>query len=163
MSGDKNFIDYCRRVLVNAEWVEGGCWIGIKQCGAQCIGVHDSAQALSAIIYVIAEPAFPLPSPEVIAELTEITSQADGKLKIVGGNLVGNQPCFQTSVMYAGSESGTRRRSASFSVRTFWVEASRRGIIWDCEWIERVLDRHANAFAAYSEWMGRVREHIRGK
>src|SRR4030095_926177 len=94
---------------------------------------------------------------------TQITSQADGKLQIVGGNLVGNQPCFQTRVMHARRESGPRGCGASLSLRMFWVESAGRRIIWDCEWIERILNRHANAFAAYSEWMGRVREHIRRK
>src|SRR5438876_552902 len=92
MSGDKNSIDHRGRVLVNAEWVEGGSGIGVEQRGAQRIGVHDPTQALSAIIFVIAEPGFPVPSLKVIAELTQITFQADGKLVIVGRNLVGKQP-----------------------------------------------------------------------
>src|SRR5437870_2346782 len=65
--------------------------------------------------------------------------------------------------MHAGRESGARGRRANFSVGTFRVESARRSIIWGYEWIERILNRHANAFAAYSEWMGRVREYIRHK
>src|SRR5438094_1840012 len=105
MSRDKNFIDHRGRVLVNAEWVEGDCGIGVEQRGPRRIVVHDPAQALSAIIFAIAEPGFPIPCLKVIAELTQITFEAAGKRKIVGGNLVGKQPRFQTSVMYASRTS----------------------------------------------------------
>src|SRR6266496_4165180 len=133
MGRDKDFINHRGRILVNAEWVEGGCRIGIEQRGAQRIAVHDSAQALSAIIFAITKSAFPVPCLKVIAELTQITSQAGGKLQIVGGNLVGNQPCFQTRVMHASRESGPRGCSASLSLSMFWVESARRRIIWDYE------------------------------
>src|SRR5205823_6134610 len=154
MGRDKNFINHRGRVLVNAEWVEGGCGIGVEQRGPQRIIVHDPTQPLTAIIFAIAKPAFPLPSLKVIAELTQITFEAAGKLIIVGGNLVGTQPRFQTSVTHAGSESGT------LNVRMFWVKSSRRRIIRDCEWIERILNRHANAFATYSECMSCIREYV---
>src|SRR5207245_9434224 len=53
--------------------------------------------------------------------------------------------------------------SANPSVRALRVKSARRRIIRNCEWIERILNRHANAFAAYSKWMSRIREHIRRK
>src|SRR6516225_7609307 len=150
MGRDKNFIDHGGRVLVKAEWIEGGCWIGVEQRRPECIAVHLIANALSAVIFAIAEAAFPLPSFKVIAELTQVASQAGGKLKIVGRNFVSTQPCLQTRVMHPGCESGTRRRGADLGLRVFWVKPSRRRIVRDCERIERVLNRHANAFAAYS-------------
>ncbi len=45
----------------------------------------------------------------------------------------------------------------------FRVKSSRRRVIRDCEWIEGILNRHANACATYSEWMSRIREYIRSK
>src|SRR5215813_10436814 len=62
--------------------------------------------------------------------------------------------------MHPGCESGTRRRSADLGVGLFRVKSSRGRIICDCEWIEWILNRHANAFGAYSQWMSCVREYV---
>src|SRR5262249_52256572 len=104
-----------------------------------------------------------MPTSKVIAELTQITSEPGRKLKIIRCNLVGAQSCFQTSVTHVGRESSPHRRSADSCVRTLRVKPSRRNIIRDREWIERILDRHADAIAAYSEWMCCIREYIRRK
>src|SRR5215472_10659728 len=141
MNRGKNSINHGRRVLVKAEWIEGRCGIGIEQRCAQRIVVHDSAQALFAIVLAIAEPAFPLPCLKVIAELTQVTSEAGGNVIIVGCNLVCAQPRFQTSVVHPGSE-----RNAVYDNRLALVVETRTG-----EWVKRILERHANAIAAYSE------------
>src|SRR5215472_4952620 len=146
MNRGKNSINHGRRVLVKAEWIEGRCGIGIEQRCAQRIVVHDSAQALFAIVLAIAEPAFPLPCLKVITELTQVTSEASGTVKIVGCNLVSAQPRLQTSVMYPSSESGTGRRGADLGLGVVWVKSARRRVIGNCERIEWILNRHANAY-----------------
>ena len=117
MNRSKNFINHGGRVLVKAEWVEGSCGISVEQRRAQRIVVHDSTQALIAIIFAVAEPAFPLPSLKVIAELTQITSEAAGEFVVMRCNLVGTQSRFQTSVMHAGRESGTGGAALTLVVR----------------------------------------------
>src|SRR6266487_4766781 len=163
MGRDKDFIDCGRRVLVKAEWIEGGCWISVEQRGAQRIAVHVSANALSAIIFAITKSAFPVPTLKVIAKLTQITFETAGELVVMGCNLVGPQPRFQTSVTHAGRELGSGRHSAYFSCRKLWIRSSGRGVIRHSERIERVLNRHANALETYPKWVSCIREYVRRK
>src|SRR6266481_1356812 len=107
MNRGKDFINHSGRVLIRAERVEGRGRVGIESRRAQRVVVHDSTQALFAIVLAIAEPAFPLPGLKVIAELTQVTSEAGSINKIVRCNLVGAQSWLQAGVMRAGGESGT--------------------------------------------------------
>src|SRR5262249_36609326 len=99
-----------------------------------------------AIVLAIAKPAFPLPGLKVVAELTQVTSEAGCNVKIVGCNLVSAQPCFQTSVVHPGCESGIWRRSADLRLGLFWVKSAGRRIIRDFKWVEWILNRHTNAW-----------------
>src|SRR2546423_7006525 len=65
--------------------------------------------------------------------------------------------------MHAGRESGPRRRSADPSLRMVWVESAGGGVIRHCEWIGRILNRHAKAINAYSQRMSCIREDVRRK
>src|SRR5882724_10109091 len=109
MGRDKNFINHRGRVLVNAKWIEGGCRICVEQRGASCVVVHDPAKEPDPLILGIAEPAFPVPSLKVIAELRQITFEAAGELVVMGCNLVGTQSC---TVTHAGRERRSGRHSA---------------------------------------------------
>ena len=129
MGGSEDFVDHGTRVLVKAEWVEGSCGISVEQRRAQRVVVHDPAQALIAIILAVAETAFPLPSLKVIAELTQITSEAAGEFIVMRCNLVGTQSRFQTSVVHAG-----RERNAVYDNRLALVVETRTG-----EWVKRIL------------------------
>ena len=88
---DDYFVNHRARVLVDAEWIEGGCRIGIEQCLTQSIGVDNPALALHAAIFAITEPGFPVPCLKIIAKLTQITFEATGKLVIIRCNLDGAQ------------------------------------------------------------------------
>src|SRR5205807_6298297 len=56
-------------------------------------------------------PGFPVPRFKVIAKLTEITLETTGELVVVGCDLVGPQPCFQSTVTDAGREPRSDRKS----------------------------------------------------
>src|SRR6266496_1008152 len=150
MGRDKNFINHRGRVLVNAKWIEGGCRIG----------VHDPAKALGALILGIAERAFPVPSLKVITELRQITFEAAGELVVMGCNLVRTQP---RTVMHASRERRSGRHSTYLSPWKFRVRSSRRGVIRHCEWVKRILNRHANAIigAAYPKGVNCIRKYVR--
>src|SRR5207249_10132002 len=135
---DKNFINHRGRGLVNAEWIKGGCRIGVEQRGAQRIVVDDWAKAFVAAIFVIAEPGLPVPCPEIVSKLTQITLETAGELVVMGCNLVGTQPCFQSSVTHAGRKLGSGRHSTYVTPRSLRIRSSRRGVIGHCEWVERI-------------------------
>src|SRR5438034_3373819 len=67
MGGDEYFVDNRARVLVETEWIEGGCRVGIEQCLTQSIGVDISAVALYPTIFAITEPGFPVPCLKIIS------------------------------------------------------------------------------------------------
>src|SRR5206468_5572471 len=92
--------------------------------------------------------------------LTQITFEAAGKLIIVGRNLVGKQLAAET---HASGESGTGGGGADVSVRTIRIRSSRGGVIRDCEWIERILNRHADARRADSAGPVSIGKDIRRK
>src|SRR6266581_5506986 len=104
MGGDGYFVNHRGRVLVEAEWIEGGCRIGIEQCLTQSIGVDISAVALHPTIFAITEPGFPVPCLKIISELTQITFEAAGKLVVIRCNLEGARPGFQRTVPDEGRE-----------------------------------------------------------
>ena len=104
MGGDEYLVNHRARVLVEAEWIEGGCRIGIEQCLTQSIGVDDPAVALHSAIFTITETGFPVPCLKVITKLTQITFEAAGKLVIIRCNLEGARPGFQRTVSDEGGE-----------------------------------------------------------
>src|SRR5947207_7815655 len=112
MGGDEYFVNHRARVLVEAEWIEGGCRIGIEQRLTQGIGVDNPAVALDATIFAITEPSFPVPGLKIISKLTQITFEAAGKLGIIRCNLVGAKPRFQRTVSDEGGELSPRRCSS---------------------------------------------------
>src|SRR5437867_12889734 len=83
----------------------------------------------------------------------------------MGCNLVGSQPRFQSSVMHTGRERRSGRHSTYVSPRKLRIHSSGGSVIGHCEWIERILNRHANAIeaAAYPEWVSCIREYVRRK
>src|SRR6266513_1617746 len=92
MGGDEYFVNHRARVLVEAEWIEGGCRIGIEQCLAQCIGVDNPAEELHPAIFAVTESGFPVPCLEIITKFTQITFEATGKLVVIRSNLDGARP-----------------------------------------------------------------------
>src|SRR5437899_5921894 len=109
------------------------------------------------------EPAFPVPRFKVIAKLTEITLEAAGELVVVGCDLVGPQPCFQSTVTDAGGEPRSGRHSTYLTPRNVRARSSWGRVIRQREWIERILNRHTNPRGTYSKGMYCIREHIRHK
>src|SRR5947199_10017883 len=95
MAGDEYFVDNRARVLVEAEWIEGGCRIGIEQCLTQSIGVDNPAVAPHPAIFAITAPGLRVPCLKVITTRTQITFEAAGKLVIIRRNLAGARPGFQ--------------------------------------------------------------------
>ena len=47
--------------------------------------------------------------------------------------------------------------------RNLRIRSSRRGVIGHCEWIERILNRHANARGTYPKGVSCIREYVRRK
>src|SRR4030095_1452430 len=99
------------RVLVESEWIEGGCRISIEQCLPQGIGVDNPTVALVAAIFVITKRGLPVPRLKIISKLTQITFEAAGKLVIIRCNPEGARPGFQRTVSDEGSELSPRRGS----------------------------------------------------
>src|SRR6266481_8703186 len=112
MGSDEYFVNHRGRVLVEAEWIEGGCRIGIEQCLTQRIGVDNPAVALHPTIFAITEPGFPVPCLKRIAKLTQITFEAAGKLVVIRRNLEGARPGFQRTVSDEGGELSAGRCSS---------------------------------------------------
>src|SRR5438132_11577864 len=104
---------------------------------------------VDATIFIIAEPAFPVPSLKVIAELTQITFETAGELVVMGCNLVGTQPRFQSTVTHAGRQPRSGRHSTYLTPRNVRVRSSCGRVIRDCDWIERILNRHTNPCGSY--------------
>src|SRR5256885_15817130 len=94
MGGDEYFVNHRARVLVEAEWIEGGCRIGIEQCLAQCIGVDNPAEELHPAIFTVTESGFPVPCLKIISKLTQVTFEATGKLVVIRCDLDGARPRF---------------------------------------------------------------------
>src|SRR5439155_1552377 len=109
---DEYLVNRRAPVLVEVEWIEGGCRIGIEQCLTQSIGVDDPAVALHSAIFTITETGFPVPCLKVITKLTQITFEAAGKLVIIRCNLEGPRPGFQRTVSDEGGELSAWARSA---------------------------------------------------
>src|SRR5205823_1823916 len=104
MGGDEYFVDNRARVLVETEWIEGGCRVGIEQCLTQSIGVDISAVALYPTIFAITEPGFPVPCLKIISKLTQITFETAGKFVIIRCNLESARSGFQRTVSDEGGE-----------------------------------------------------------
>src|SRR6266480_2199740 len=138
MGVDEYFVNHRARVLVEAEWIEGGCRIRIEQRLTQGIGVDNPAVALHPAIFAITESSFPVPGLKVITKLTQITFEAAGKLVVIRCNLEGARPGFQRTVSDEGGELSAGRCSTR-------VKSSRRGVIRHGEWIEWVLNRYTDA------------------
>ena len=115
------------------------------------------------MIFVIAEPGFPVPRFKVIAKLTEITLEATGQLVVVACDLIGPQPCFQSTVTDAGREPRSGRHSTYLTLRNGRVRSSWGRVIRHREWIERILNRHADARGTYSKGVKCIREYVRHK
>src|SRR5438132_8446497 len=115
---------------------------------------------VDATIFIIAEPCTPVPDIKVIAELGQITFDTAGELVVMGCNLVGTQPRFQSSVTHAGCELRSGRHSTYVRPRNLRIHSSLGGVIRHCEWIERILNRHANARGTYPKGMICIREHV---
>src|SRR5437773_12202739 len=112
MGGDEYLVNHRGRVLVEAERIEGRCWIGIEQRPAQSIGVDNPGVALHAAIFAVTESGFPVPCLKIISKLSQVTFEAAGKLVIIGCNLEGARPRFQRTVSDEGGELGPRRCSS---------------------------------------------------
>src|SRR4029077_4450755 len=78
-------------------------------------------------------------------------------------NLVSTRPRFQSRIMHAGGKRRSGRHSTYVSSRKLRIRPSRRGVIRHCEWIERILDRYANAFGTYARRISCIREYVGGK
>src|SRR5437762_14301470 len=104
MCGDEYFVGGRARVLVETEWIEGGCRVGIEQCLTQSIGVDISAVALYPTIFAITEPGFPDPCLKIISKLTQITFETAGKFVIIRCNLESARSGFQRTVSDEGGE-----------------------------------------------------------
>src|SRR4051794_7288720 len=98
IGGPEYFGKHGGRVLVEAEGIEGGRRIGIKQRLTQSIGVDNPAVALHAAIFAITKSAFPVPGLKIISKLTQIAFEAAGKLVIIRCDLDGARPGFQRTV-----------------------------------------------------------------
>src|SRR5438477_10450954 len=112
MGVDEYFVNDRARVLVEAEWIEGRCRIGIEQRLTQGIGVDNPAVALHPSIFAVTEPGFPVPCLKIITKLTQVTFEAAGKLVIIRCNLESARPGFQRTVSDEGGELGARRCSS---------------------------------------------------
>src|SRR5262249_49482580 len=119
--------------------------------------------ALNATIFVITEPCHPLPCFEVVPEPAQATVETAGEFVVMSCNLVGPQSPFQSHIMHAGRERRSGRRSTYVSLWKLRIRSSRRGVIRHCEWIKRILNRHAYTVGAYSERMSCIREYVRRK
>src|SRR5437879_5976899 len=104
MGVDEYFVNHRARVLVEAEWIEGGCRIGIEQRLAQSIGVDNPAVALHPAIFAVTEAGFPVPCLKIISKLTQVTFEAAGKLVVIRCNLEAAQARFQTTVKDVGGK-----------------------------------------------------------
>src|SRR6266513_1685012 len=97
------------------------------------------------MIFVITESCLPVPCSKIVSKLTQITIETAGELVIMGCNFVGTQPRFQSSVAHAGRELRSGRHSTYSRLWMARVRSSRGRVIRYCEWIEWILNRHANA------------------
>src|SRR6267142_2437838 len=104
MCGGEYFANHRRRVLVEAERIEGGCRIGIEQRLAQSIGIDNPAAAVHPAIFTVTEPGFPVPRLKIISKFIQITFEATSKLVIIRCNLDGAEPRFQSTVTDASRE-----------------------------------------------------------
>src|SRR5438874_13694236 len=111
--------------------------------------VDDWAKAFVAAIFVIAEPGLPVPCPEIVSKLTQITLETAGELVVLSRNLVGTRPRFQCTVTHPPRELCTGRCGTYLSLRKARVPSARRNVVRHCERIERVLNRYANALGTY--------------
>ena len=63
---------------------------------AQRVVVDNAAEALDAVVVVVAEAGFPVPGLQVIAELTQVAVEAAGEEVVIRVDLVRAQTGFET-------------------------------------------------------------------
>src|SRR5262249_90219 len=167
VSRNKDAVNDARSVLVLAERVEGGRRVSIQQGDSHREVVHDTTEADDTVTFAVTHAEFPFPSLELIpsiGEFAEVALQTTSEVVVVCVDLECSQTGFRGTVTHTGGELSARRWGARYvKYRRCGGDTARRCIVRRCEWVERVLRRHADTRGANSERLSRVRPDVRRK
>ena len=75
----------------------------------------DAAETLEPVIFVVTKSRLPVPRFKIVSKLTQVAFKTSSKFIVIGRDLIGAQPRFQTAVTDTGGELSSWRRRGNWA------------------------------------------------